>query len=129
MNIEEIREYILALPEVEEVEQFTDIIVYKIAGKWFAVCSFERPDYIAVKCDPDRAAMLRDEYDAVTPAWHFNKKHWNDLRITSLPSAVVKREIRHSYLTVIRRNVTPKVLRQELEAVAKCAGIDDSVPE
>ncbi len=129
MNIEEVREYVLAFPEVEEVEQFTDIIVYKIAGKWFAVCGLERPDYVAVKCDPDRAAMLRDRYDAVTPAWHFNKKHWNDLRITSLPSAVVKREIRHSYLTVIRRNVAPKALRQELEAVAERAGIDDSLPE
>ncbi len=129
MNIEEIREYILALPEVVEVEQFTDVIVYKIGGKWFAVCSFERPDYIAVKCDPGRAAMLRDEYDAVTPAWHFCKKHWNDLRITSLPSGVVKREICHSYLTVIRRNVTPKALRQELEAVAERAGIDVCVSE
>lgn len=126
MNIEEAREYILTLPNVEEVEQFADVLVYKVGGKWFAVYIFERPGVLAVKCDPDRAIELRDRYAAVTPAWHFNKRHWNDLLIDSLPATLVKREIVHSYLTVIHKNVTPKSLRTELLNDAEKRGITDA---
>lgn len=59
---------------VEECQPFDeDIVVYKICGKWFATIIFSRPETIAVKCNPDRAILLRDEYSAITPAWHFNK--------------------------------------------------------
>ena len=82
---------------------------------------------IAVKCNPDRAIALRDKYlSAITPAWHFNKRHWNDIYFEQLPREIVEREIRHSYLTVIRENVTPKALREELLAIAREAQIEDS---
>lgn len=125
MDAFDLREYIMSLPLVEEVEPFaeSDAVVYKIGGKWFAVHIFERPEYFAVKCEPDRAVDLRDIYPAITPAWHFNKRHWNDLLVKDLPDDVVKREIRHSYLTVIRKNVTPKSLREELLRVAQEAGV------
>ena len=126
MNIEELRDYILSLPNVAETEPFDeDIVVYKIAGKWFAVLSLDNPDNVAVKCDPDRAVMLRDAYPAITPAWHFNKRHWNYLCFPLLPAELVMREIRHSYLTVIRKNVTPKALRLQLLDDADCHGVKD----
>lgn len=126
MNIEEVRAYILSLPNVAETEPFDeDIVVYKIAGKWFAVLSLDNPDNVAVKCDPDRAVMLRDAYPAITPAWHFNKRHWNYLCFPQLPAELVMREIRHSYLTVIRKNVTPKALRLQLLEEAQSHGIED----
>ena len=84
---------------------------------------------VAVKCNPDRAILLRDEYlSAITPAWHFNKKHWNDIYFEQLPREVVEREIRHSYLTVIRENVTPKALREEILEVVRQAKIEDAEP-
>ncbi len=126
MNIEDLRQYILTLPNVEEVEQFPDVLVYKIAGKWFACYMLERSGFIAVKCNPERAILLRDKYDSVTPAWHFNKRHWNDLQFDSLPADIVKREIRHSFLTVIRKNVSPKSLRLELLNMAESCGIKDA---
>jgi predicted DNA-binding protein (MmcQ/YjbR family) len=93
----------------------------------FACCVLEYAERIAVKCQPDRAVVLRDEHlSAITPAWHFNKKHWNDIYFERLPREVVKREIRHSYLTVIRENVTPKALREEIMAVVKEAKIEDA---
>ncbi len=128
MDIIDVREYILSLPRVEETTPFGDeSIVYRIAGKWFAVYIMERPEAIAVKCDPDRAVMLRDRYDAVTPAWHFNKRHWNDLQISHLPTEMVKQEIRHSYLLVIKKNVSPKSLKERLLLEAKTAGIIDKI--
>lgn len=92
----------------------------------FAAYGFERPQYLPVKCDPDRAVFLRDEFSAIAPAWHFNKKHWNDLCFDALPEEIVKREIRHSYLIVIRENVTPKSLRKEILQVVAAAGIEDA---
>jgi predicted DNA-binding protein (MmcQ/YjbR family) len=113
---------------VEECQPFgDDAVVYKVGGRMFMCCVLEHVERVAVKCNPDRAMVLRDEYlSAITPAWHFNKRHWNDLYFEQLPSEIVKREIRHSYLTVIRENVTPKVLRNELLAIAQEAGIKDA---
>ncbi len=128
MDILEAREFLLSLPNAEEVQPFQDdeAVIYKVGGKWFAAYIFARSRYLAVKCHPDRAVQLRDEYTAITPAWHFNKRHWNDLCIDSLPNEVVRREIRHSYLTVIRQNVTPKALRAELLAAAAEADVQDA---
>ena len=127
MDLMDCREYILTLPMVEECQPFDeDIVVYKICGKWFATIIFSRGNYIAVKCDPDRAVLLRDQYSSITPAWHYNKRYWNDLLVTALPTEVVKREIRHSYFTVIRKNVSPKILRQEVLAITAQLGLEDN---
>ncbi len=128
MEALDVREYLMSLPEVEEVMPFSEseAVVYEIGGKWFAVHIFERPEFFAVKCHPDRAICLRDQFPAITPAWHFNKRHWNDLLVEDLPEEVVKREIRHSYLTVIRKNVSPKALREELLRKASEADIQDA---
>ena len=128
MDIIDLREYLLSLPLVEECQPFgDDAVVYKVGGRMFVCCVLEHAERIAVKCNPDRAIVLRDEYlSAITPAWHFNKRHWNDLYFEQLPSEIVKREIRHSYLTVIRENVTPKALRNELLAIVQEAGIEDA---
>ncbi len=127
MDIIEVRDFILSLPAAEETQPFDDEhVVYKIGGKWFAVVDLEKPDNLAVKCDPDRAIQLRDKYAAITEAWHFNKRHWNHLSIERLTDAILTREIRHSYLTVIRKNVAPKALRVQLLADAQAAGIDDA---
>ncbi|MBE6215617.1 MAG: MmcQ/YjbR family DNA-binding protein [Bacteroidales bacterium] len=126
MDLMDCREYILTFPLVEECQPFDEeIVVYKICGRWFATMIFSRPEYVAVKCNPDRAILLRDEYSAITPAWHFNKRHWNDLNVEMLPDEVVKRELRHSYFTVIQKNVTPKALREEVLSLASEHGLED----
>ena len=128
MDIIDLREFILSLPLVEECQPFgDDAVVYKVGGSMFACCVLEHAERIAVKCNPDRAIALRDEHlSAITPAWHFNKRHWNDIYFERLPSDIVKREIRHSYLTVSRENVTPKALREEIMEVARQAQIEDA---
>lgn len=130
MDIIDLREYILSLPLVEECQPFgDDAVVYKVGGRMFACCVLEYAERIAVKCQPDRAVVLRDEYlSAITPAWHFNKRHWNDIYFVQLPREVVEREVRHSYITVIRENVTPKALREEIMEVVRHANIEDAEP-
>lgn len=130
MDIIDLREYVLSLPMVEECQPFgDDAVVYKVGGRMFLCYILERTERVAVKCNPDRAILLRDNYlSAITPAWHFNKKHWNDIYFEQLPREVVEREIRHSYLTVIRENVTPKALREEILAVTRAEGVEDAEP-
>ena len=130
MDIIDLREYLLSLPLVEECQPFgDDAVVYKVGGRMFACYVLEHTTRIAVKCNPDRAIVLRDEYlSAITPAWHFNKRHWNDIYFEELPREVVEREVRHSYLTVIRENVTPKALREEISNIVREAKIEDAEP-
>lgn len=130
MDIIDLREYLLSLPLVEECQPFgDDAVVYKVGGRMFACYVLEHTTRIAVKCNPDRAIVLRDEYlSAIAPAWHFNKRHWNDIYFEHLPREVVEREVRHSYLTVIRENVTPKALREEILAIVRQAQIEDAEP-
>ena len=128
MDIVDLREYVMSLPMVEECQPFgDDTVVYKVGGRMFLCCVLEFAERVAVKCNPDRAIVLRDSYlSAITPAWHFNKKHWNDIYFEQLPREVVEREIRHSYITVIRENVTPNALREELLSGVRKAGIEDA---
>ena len=126
MSIEEIRTYALSLPYTVETMPFDDTtLVYKVGGKWFAVADLDQNDKVVVKCDPDIAVELRDLHEEITEAWHFNKRHWNDLNVEMLPDDIVRRELRHSYFTVIRKNVHPKALREEVLSIAFESGLQD----
>ncbi len=116
MDIVDFRAYCLSLPEVEECLPFDDVtLVFKVAGRMFAVVGLDNPIGFVVKCDPERAIALRDQYPQVLPAFHFNKRHWNSIRfVGAMSDEQLRREIRHSYLLVVRQNVTPKARRLEV---------------
>lgn len=120
------RDYCLSLPMVEESTPFDDnILVYKIGGKMFAYADMNDFCRFAVKCDPETAEELRATHPEVLPAHHSNKVHWNDVRTDgALTDDFLRRQIRGSYLLVVRRNVTPKALRERIQAVIDSAGID-----
>lgn len=129
MDIIEFREYCLSLPDAEETLPFDDsTLVYKVGGRMFAMLMLERPDHFVVKCDPERAIILRDRYPQITAAWHMNKRHWNDVRFEGMLSdEAMRREVRHSYMLVVKQNVTPKALREEILAHIATEGVvDDS---
>ena len=127
MDIVEFREYCLSLPDAEETLPFDDsTLVYKVGGRMFAMLMLERPDHFVVKCDPERAIILRDRYPQITAAWHMNKRHWNDVRFEgTLSNEAMRREVRHSYMLVVKQNVTPKALREEILAHIATEGVVD----
>ena len=115
MNLEELREYCLSLKGTSEHLPFDDVtLVLKVQGKMFALIPLDNPEtQIALKCDPERAIALREEFSAIVPAWHFNKKYWNTVIIDPMISRDFLCElIRHSYELVV--NGLPKKLRDEL---------------
>ncbi len=105
MDLEQLREYTLSKPDVEETFPFgPDTLVYKINGKIFLLTGFESiPLQFNVKCDPDLALELREQYAAVIPGWHMNKKHWNTVIIDgSISNKRLQELIDHSYQLVAK---------------------------
>ncbi len=127
MDVVSFREFCLSLPEVEECLPFDEVtLVFKVAGKMFAVVGLDNPIGFVVKCDPDRAIELRDRYPQVKAAFHFNKRHWNSIRFEGqLSERELEREIRHSYMQVVKKNVVPKLVRDALLARLASEGITD----
>lgn len=87
----------------EEFPFGEDVLVYKVEGKVFLLTRVEEhPLSLNLKCDPDYAIELRERYDAVTPGYHMNKKHWNTVVLDgSVPVGEVLKMIDHSYEQVV----------------------------
>lgn len=81
MNIETIREYAISLEDVTEGFPFGEsVLVFKTNNKMFLLLPLDEDKLqFNVKCDPDKAIELREQYDCVQPAYHQNKKHWNTI--------------------------------------------------
>jgi len=101
MNIEEIREYALSLPDVTEGFPFGEsVLVFKIKSKMFLLLPLdEMVTQFNVKCNPEKAIELREEYpQTVLPGYHMNKKHWNTVIVDGrLSSKQLKEMITASY--------------------------------
>jgi len=115
MTQEEVRLYCLAKAETTEELPFDDItLVYKVAGKMFALVAPERAA-LTVKCAPERALELRAQYEAVEPAYHFHKRHWIMLPLSSdIPKREVLQWINDSYTLVVAK--LPKAVRERIAA-------------
>ena len=104
MNIEELRDHCLSMKGATEDFPFDEFtLVLKVQGKMFGLIPLDNPEtQITLKCDPERAIELRDEYETITAAWHFNKKHWNTVHIEpSISKSLLTELIQHSYDLVV----------------------------
>lgn len=104
-----------ALPGCTEDQPFgPDTLVYKVGGKVFAILPLDAdPATINLKCHPDRAERLREEYAGVMPGYHMNKRHWNTVVLDGdVPERLVEEMIRHSYELVV--NSLPRAVREGL---------------
>lgn len=101
MNIESIREYALQKPGVTEGFPFgEDTLVFKVSDKIFLLASLDTtPLQFNVKCDPEKAIQLREDYPgSVLPGYHMNKRHWNTIIVDGrLSGRQVKEMIDDSY--------------------------------
>lgn len=87
----------------------------KVGGKMFALTDIDTFGSINLKCDPERAAELREAYDYVMPGYHMSKLHWNTVLIgTGAPESQLRELIDHSYDLV--RASLPKAVKAALEA-------------
>ena len=104
MNIEELREYCLQKKGVTESTPFDDVtLVFKVMNKMFAIIPLDAEQLsISLKCEPEKAIGLREQYPGVVPAWHFNKKHWNSVAVDgTIEVGKIKEWIDHSYHLIV----------------------------
>lgn len=88
----------------EEFPFDNQTLVFKVMGKMFALTGVDTFESINLKCDPDRAIALREEYDGkIVPGYHMNKKHWNTIDMDgSISDHLIKSLIDHSYELVVK---------------------------
>ncbi len=82
----------------------------------FALTDLEQFESVNLKCDPERAMELREEFPAVLPGYHMSKKHWNTVLMDgSIPDNTIRSWIDDSYDLVVASLSKP--LRQELASL------------
>lgn len=103
MNIEYFREYCLNKKGVSEEFPFDeDTLVFKVREKIFALTGLDGEFRINLKCDPERAIELRENYQYIIPGYHMNKKHWNTIVVDECDNIELLKElIDDSYKLVI----------------------------
>jgi predicted DNA-binding protein (MmcQ/YjbR family) len=115
MNLEDFRTYCLNLKGTSEGFPFDgNTLVFKVQGKMFALTDVEQFGSVNLKCDPERAIELREEYADIQPGYHMSKKHWNTVQVNGdVDGALLYELIDHSYQLVVAS--LPKKLRDELQ--------------
>jgi len=104
MKLEEFREFCRSFNGVTEDYPFDDdtTVAFKVMDKIFALADEENFDGINLKCDPVKAAMLRNLYEEVEAGQHMNKKHWNTIKPQGeLDDELIKEWIKDSYNLVV----------------------------
>lgn len=100
-----IPEFCLGLPgAVEEYKDSWDAVLYRVRSKIFVLVGEDHlgNPYMNIKSSHDEVVPLYDRYDALTPGYHMNKRHWSTLRLDrDCPEEVVAHLIRRSYELVV----------------------------
>jgi predicted DNA-binding protein (MmcQ/YjbR family) len=88
-------------------------LVFKVAGRMFALLGDrDGQEAVSLKCAPERSALLRTSYPAITPGYHLNKEHWNTVVLDgTVPDDLVRELIDHSYELVSRAKLRAKKRR------------------
>ena len=108
MNLESFRDHCLKKEGVTEEFPFgINTLVFKVNGKMFALTDIESFESINLKSLPEDAVQLREQYPAVLPGYHMNKKHWNTVIMDgSVPDKRVQEWIDQSYNLVSKTALT-----------------------
>jgi predicted DNA-binding protein (MmcQ/YjbR family) len=115
--VEWLRLYCLSFPQATETIQWGEHLVFKIAGKVFAIAALEPSKYLlTIKCAPEKFAEAV-ERPGIAPAPYLARAKWIALENEDGVSyAELKAMIRESYDLVCAK--LPKKTRGELARAA-----------
>ena len=114
MTLEAFRAHCLAKAGFSEDFPFgPETLVFRVAGKIFALMDADAFVSVNLKCDPEKAIELRERYEGIQPGYHMNKQHWNTVVTDgSVPGKLLLELADHSYDLV--RASLPKKLRDTI---------------
>lgn len=74
------------------------VLIYKVMGKMFAILSIRGSEYVILKCDPNLAHVLREQYAGVGHRSHLDRRYWISVSLEAdVPIDEVERLAEHSY--------------------------------
>lgn len=109
MNIEEFREYCMAIKGATESTPFIDhnILVFKVMDKMFCMVSLTPKDGVFradLKCGPEYTLELRDKYNGITAGHVPTTLLWHRITLESdVPDKMIVDLIKHSVDEVIKK--------------------------
>lgn len=105
MNIEGLRDFCLSKKGVTEGFPFDKkTLVFKVMNKMFALTNVDNFESVNLKCNPERAIELRENYQAINPGYHMSKVHWNTVFVNSdVDSKLLIELINHSFDLVVSK--------------------------
>ena len=114
MNIQQLYEFCLSKKGVTEHFPFDeDTLVFKVGGKMFCLTSLKQWESnepsLNLKCDPDKAEVLRAEYEAIQPGYHMNKKHWNTIEFHSDVNDKMMYQLINDSYDLVFKSLTKKI--------------------
>lgn len=122
MKYEWLDEYLLSLPGVEkDYKAEWQWFRYMIRGKLFAaVCTPEEKyevygghDLVNLKCEPERAELLRAEHPEILPGFYCDKRLWIAALLDGeLPDDLLRELCANSHRLILEK--LPKYVRKEI---------------
>ncbi|WP_166242955.1 MmcQ/YjbR family DNA-binding protein [Paenibacillus turpanensis] len=105
MKYEEIVSYCMKKAGAWEDYPFgPEPLVLKVSTKMFALLggTVDTP-HLSLKCKPETADLLRQQFASVKPGYHLNKAHWNTVVVDgTVPREDLVWMIDHSYDLVVK---------------------------
>lgn len=115
LDLSKIIDYSLSKNSVEQSTPFGDnVLVYKVGNKMFLLLSLDSvPNRVSVKCDPEYALELKEQFNYVIGGYHLNKTHWNTIILKfDVNFEFIKEQIDNSYNLIV--NSLSKKLKSEI---------------
>jgi predicted DNA-binding protein (MmcQ/YjbR family) len=127
MNIDQLRKLCLSFPAVTEQIQWGDALLFKVAGKMFAVASLEPARvWLSLKVTPEGFAELT-ERPGIIPAPYLARAKWIALESRdALSPAELAPLLRSSYDLVVAK--LPRKTRESLLHTSSRAPVSRRVP-
>ena len=111
MTLEELKNYCLSKKAAKINFPFDETTMTFIVGeKIFGLIDISSKDLrINLKCNPQLALLLREDFEGIIPGYHMNKTHWNTIYLNKdVPDVKIKELIDHSYALVFTK-LTKKI--------------------
>jgi predicted DNA-binding protein (MmcQ/YjbR family) len=94
-----------------------NVLIFKVMGKMFAILAIRGLENVILKCDPNLAQSLREEYEGVGHRSHLDRRYWISVSLDAdVPQDEIERLAGHSYALVCE-GLTRKQ-KAELEALS-----------